>query len=120
MDGKKPANYLACIIRPPRSPNVDVGYTAEALAIELEIGKITFQDMCAADNKDWRQQLRASFQFEDYKNQLAAEFPNVDPSKIANFNFRSGKTNAQTESAQIAADATKQNAAKTADTAQSA
>src|ERR1700723_2305566 len=38
MDGKTPAQPLGCVVRPPRAPNVDIGYTAKALEIEMRLG----------------------------------------------------------------------------------
>lgn len=74
MDGQKPSNYLACTIRPPEGPDVDVGYTPEALAKERELGKVTFQEMCAADNRDWRNVLRENAELETFKESLCVQF----------------------------------------------
>jgi hypothetical protein len=83
MDGKKPADYLACIIRPPRAPNVDIGYTAQALALELEVGTKTIQDVYAERQQDWREQLRQIAETEGFINDLAKEF-GISPERIAN------------------------------------
>ncbi len=96
MDGKRPANYLGCVIRPPRAPNVDIGYTAQALALELEMGTKTFQDVCAERNLNWRDQLRESAECQAFKNELAKEF-NVDPNSISFTQFKSGPLDATKE-----------------------
>ena len=82
MDGKAPANALGCVVRPPRAPNVDIGYTAKALQIELQMGIKTIQDVYADKNEDWRTQLRQIAEAVAFINELAKEFK-VLPSQIS-------------------------------------
>jgi hypothetical protein len=82
MDGKAPANALGCVIRPPRAPNVDIGYTAKALQIELQMGIKTIQDVYADKNEDWRTQLRQIAEAVAFINDLATEFK-CQPSQIS-------------------------------------
>lgn len=82
MDGASPRDYIACIIRPPRAPNVDIGYTAQALQIELQLGTKTLQDVYAERQQDWRHQLRQIAETEAYINDLATEF-DIDPNRIS-------------------------------------
>lgn len=82
MDGNAPVDFPKVVIRPPRAPNVDIGYTAQALALELEIGAKTLQDVYAEKQQDWRVQLRQIAETEQFIDQLAAEY-GVDASRIA-------------------------------------
>jgi hypothetical protein len=86
---KIPARPHDCVIRPPRAPNVDVGYNANALALEMEMGKKSLQDVLATDNKDWRQHLREIAETEAFIDQLAKEF-SITPERIAFKQFKSG------------------------------
>ena len=74
MDGKTPSNPIGCVIRPPRSPNVDIGYTAKALEIELRLGIKTLQDTYADRNEDWRIQLRQIAESMAFVARLEKEF----------------------------------------------
>jgi hypothetical protein len=82
MDGKAPANPLGCVIRPPRAPNVDIGYTAKNVETELRLGIRTIQDTYADRNEDWRVQLRQIAEAAAFINDLAAEF-HCQPSQIS-------------------------------------
>lgn len=82
MDGQWPVDYLECVIRPPRAPNVDIGYTAKALQLELQMGVKTIQDVYAEKQQDWRVQLRQIAESEQYIDQLAQEF-GIDPQRIS-------------------------------------
>ena len=82
LDGKAPANPLVCVIRPPRAPNVDIGYTAKALQIELQMGITTLQDVYANKNEDWRTQLRQVAEAAAFIKELATEFE-VEPNQIS-------------------------------------
>lgn len=104
LDGKVPANFSSCVIRPPRAPNVDVGYTASALALEMEMGVKTLQDVCAEGNKDWRQHLREIAETEAYIDELGEEF-GIAPERIAFKNFKSGSIQAAKDTADAAATA---------------
>ena len=57
QDGETPDDHAEAVIRPPRSPNVDIGYTAKALEIELRLGVKTFQDVYAEKQQNWRVQV---------------------------------------------------------------
>ena len=82
LDGKAPGNPLGCVIRPPRAPNVDIGYTAKALQIELQMGITTLQDVYANKNEDWRTQLRQVAEAAAFIKELATEFE-VEPNQIS-------------------------------------
>lgn len=82
MDGKTPDDYLECIIRPPRGPNVDIGYTAKALQLEMQMGVKTIQDVYAEKQEDWRVQLRQIAEAEQFIDQLATEF-GITPERIS-------------------------------------
>ena len=74
LDGDVPDNALECVIRPPRAPNVDIGYTAAALETELKVGTRTYQDVFAERQQDWRHQFRQAAESAAYLKQLAKEF----------------------------------------------
>ena len=57
QDGATPDDHMEVVIRPPRSPNVDIGYTAKALEIELRLGVKTIQDVYAEKQQNWRVQV---------------------------------------------------------------
>lgn len=82
LDGPVPSNPYGCVIRPPRAPNVDIGYTAQALETELRIGAKTIQDVYADRNEDWRTQLRQIAESVNFINQLATEYK-CEPSQIS-------------------------------------
>lgn len=82
LDGQVPANPFGCVIRPPRAPNVDIGYTAKALQTELQMGIKTIQDVYADKNEDWRVQLRQVAEAAAFINELGKEFK-CQPSQIS-------------------------------------
>lgn len=82
LDGQAPADFMECIIRPPRAPNVDIGYTAKALQLEMQMGVKTIQDVYAEKQEDWRVQLRQIAEAEQYIDQLATEF-GITPDRIS-------------------------------------
>ena len=82
LDGKTPANPLQCVIRPPRAPNVDIGYTAKALEIEMRLGIKTIQDVCADKNEDWHVVLRQVAESMAYIKRLETEF-GLQPGQIS-------------------------------------
>lgn len=67
----KPEDWQFCAIRPPRAPNVDVGYNASALATALANGTETYQDLFAAMGKDWREQFDESGEAAKYMFDLS-------------------------------------------------
>jgi hypothetical protein len=82
LDGKAPASPLGCVVRPPRAPNVDIGYTAKALQLELQMGITNIQDVYANKNEDWRTQLRQVAEAAAFIKELATEFE-VEPNQIS-------------------------------------
>lgn len=76
-------DMFKCEIRPPRAPNVDIGRNAQALILELEAGTVTYQDVFAERQQDWRDQFRQSAEAAAYIQKLSKEF-GVPPEAIAN------------------------------------
>lgn len=74
MDGEFPADYLGVIIKPPRAPNVDVGYTAKAEEIKLRLGIKTVPDVYSEQQMDWRLKTREAFEYQKYLDDCAKEF----------------------------------------------
>ena len=81
MDGECPADFCAVFIRPPRKPNVDIGYTAKALETELQLGTKTLPDVYAEKQMDFRVKLREIAEAQKYVKDRAAEF-GVEASQI--------------------------------------
>ena len=81
MDARAPLDFALCIIRPPRAPNVDIGYTAKAAEIELRLGIKTMPDVYAEKQQDYRVQTRQIAQYLAFVKQVAAE-EGVDPGQI--------------------------------------
>lgn len=81
IDGETPQDYTAVVIRPPRAPNVDIGYTAKALEIELTLGVKTIPDVYAEKQQDFRQKTREIAEYLKYVKDLAEEFE-VEPNQI--------------------------------------
>jgi hypothetical protein len=82
LDGETPESPLSCVIRPPRAPNVDIGYTAQALELEMQLGVRPLQDVYADRNEDWRVQTRQIAEAAAFIKKLAKEF-DVEPSQIS-------------------------------------
>lgn len=78
----RPEDFLEVVIRPPRAPNVDIGRNAQALILELEAGTVTYQDIFAERQQDWRKEFRQSAEAAAYLKALAVEF-DVDVADIA-------------------------------------
>lgn len=91
---KMPMNSARSVIRPPRAPNVDIGYTAKELALELELGTKTYQDVYAERQQDWRYQFRQIAESEAYISKLAKEF-GIEPEQIANKLLQTQKSQPQ-------------------------
>lgn len=81
MDGATPPDAHQCLIRPPRAPNVDIGYTAKALEIEMRLGIKCPQDVFADKGQDWRQQVWQMGEFIQYVNEVAKQ-TGTDPNQI--------------------------------------
>jgi capsid protein len=73
LDGA-PDDWYRVNIRPPRSPNVDVGRNSQAMLAELEAGTRTFQDICAELGHDWRDVLRQKAEEAAFIQQLSEEY----------------------------------------------
>jgi hypothetical protein len=91
-----PQDYLASFIRPPRSPNVDIGYTAKALEIEVRLGVKTLPDVYAEKQQDWRQKLREIAETINYVNELADEY-DVDAGQITSLAIEQAVTDPKTD-----------------------
>ena len=81
MDAKIPDDAHVCLIRPPRAPNVDIGYTAKALEIEMRLGVKNPQEFFADRGQDWRTQTRQMAEYIQYVQALEKEF-NLQPGQI--------------------------------------
>jgi Phage portal protein, lambda family len=81
MDAKVPTDAHVCLIRPPRAPNVDIGYTAKALEIELRLGVKNPQEVFADKGQDWRTQTRQMAEYITYVQALEKEF-GLQPGQI--------------------------------------
>jgi hypothetical protein len=81
LDGEAPEDPIAVVIRPPRAPNVDVGYTAKSLETELKLGVKTIPDVYAEKQQDFRQKAREIAEYLKYVRELSEEF-GVDPGAI--------------------------------------
>lgn len=81
LDAKLPEDTQTCLIRPPRAPNVDIGYTAKALEIEMRLGVKNPQEFFADRGQDWRTQTRQMAEYIQYVQALEKEF-NLQPGQI--------------------------------------
>jgi hypothetical protein len=81
LDAKTPDDAHVCLIRPPRAPNVDIGYTAKALEIEMRLGIRVPQDIFADKGQDWRTQTRQMAEYLTYVKKLEKEF-DLQPGQI--------------------------------------
>lgn len=61
---KAPADYNACEIHPPDGPDVDIGYTAQSLATEMELGVTNLAQVCGRRGISWRSMIRQTAQIE--------------------------------------------------------
>ncbi len=74
LDGKPPEDCLEVYIRPPRAPNVDIGRNSAAMLAELKAGTLTYQDIFAERQQNWRVQFRQAAECAAYLKKLANEF----------------------------------------------
>lgn len=81
LDGEWPEDFAAVFIRPPRKPNVDIGYTAKAEDMQLRNGTKTLPDVYAEKQMDFRVKLREIAEAAKYVDDLATEF-GIDASRI--------------------------------------
>jgi len=77
-----PADWMRVNVRPPKSPNVDVGRNSSAMISELEAGVLTYETIMGDSGEDWRDYLRQRAIERRYIRDLAEEF-DVDPQEIA-------------------------------------
>lgn len=56
----EPKDWAKVNVRPPRSPNVDVGRNSKAMLDELEAGARTMEDVWAECGEDWRERGQQS------------------------------------------------------------
>lgn len=81
QDGATPYDHAQVVIRPPRAPNVDIGYSAKSLETELLLGVKTVQDVYAEKQMDWRVQTRQIAEYLSEVKKLAKEF-GIEPGQI--------------------------------------
>lgn len=74
MDGKIPKDFLEVFIRPPRAPNVDIGRNSAAMLAELAAGTLTYQDVFAERQQNWRTQFKQAAECAAYLKKLAVQF----------------------------------------------
>lgn len=77
-----PEDWRRVSVRPPRTPNVDVGRNSQALLSELGAGIRTFEDVCSEMGFDWRERLRQKAAEAAYVKALCKEF-DIDASQIS-------------------------------------
>lgn len=82
MDGA-PKDWYAAVIRPPRSPNVDVGRNSAAMCAELDKGVRTFQDIYAEAGMDWREQVEQRAKEAKFILDMAKKYEGVTPAMIS-------------------------------------
>jgi hypothetical protein len=89
--GKKiPADHAACEIHPPDSPDVDIGYTDQGMAIRMELGTTNLARECGRMKVNWRTHIRQTAQVEAAIDQMAKDY-GVTPERISYKLFKSGK-----------------------------
>lgn len=81
LDGPIPADYHCVFIRPPRKPNVDVGYTAQQLETELLLGARTMPDVYAEKQQDFRVKTVEIAEYLKFVQDTAAKY-GVQPGQI--------------------------------------
>jgi hypothetical protein len=74
QDGVAPDDHHRVVIRAPRAPNVDIGYTAKNLETELGLGVKTMQDVYAERQQDWREQTVQIAEYLAFVKKTAAKF----------------------------------------------
>jgi hypothetical protein len=86
-----PTDYNACEIHPPDGPDVDIGYTAQSLAIEMELGVTNLAQVCGRRGLSWRSLIKQSAQIQK-AIQDEAIAAGVTPESISFHLMKSGKT----------------------------
>ena len=93
---KIPADHAACEIHPPDSPDVDIGYTAQGLAIEMELGTTNLAQVLGRRKSSWRSFIRQTAQIEAAIDAEAAA-AGIDPARISSKLFKTGRAIAMEE-----------------------
>lgn len=75
-------NFENVTVRPPKSPDVDVGRNSKALISEYQAGLRTAQDIFGEAGQDWREQFEQKAREAQLINELAKEYE-VEPDDIA-------------------------------------
>jgi hypothetical protein len=81
LDGDTPEDYSDIVIRPPRAPNVDIGYTAKALELELKLGVKTVPRVYAEKQEDFRIATIEIIEYLKFVKEKATE-AGVDPAQV--------------------------------------
>lgn len=76
-----PADWTRCNIRPPRSPNVDIGRNSAAVIADLESGLTTLEEQYGLRGMDWRGQVRQRGREEQFIDRVAADLK-LSPDRI--------------------------------------
>lgn len=79
-----PADWYACTIQAPQSPDVDKFYNSSATIAELEAGTLNFGMVFGPRGKDWQVELRNKAIQVKFIKDLAAEY-GLDPAEISAF-----------------------------------
>jgi heme oxygenase len=91
-----PTDHDACEIHPPDGPDVDIGYTAQSLAIEMELGATNLAQICGRRKLNWRTVVRQTAQIEAAIDK-EAEAAGIDPARISSKLFKTGRAIAMEE-----------------------
>lgn len=76
-----PADWTKVAIRPPRSPNVDIGRNSAATIADLESGLTTLEEQYGMRGMDWRAQVRQRAREEQFINSVAVD-AGLSPDRI--------------------------------------
>lgn len=96
MDGAWPEDYCAVFIRPPRKPNVDIGYTAKAVETEVKLGIRTIPDIYAEKQQDWRVKTIEICEYLKFVKDQAKQFE-VDPANVTDLLTQDATQNPEAE-----------------------
>jgi hypothetical protein len=81
LDGDWPVDFTEVFIRPPRKPNVDIGYTAKAVETEVRLGIRTIPDIYAEKQQDWRVKTIEINEYLKFVRETAISYGN-DPAHV--------------------------------------
>ncbi len=79
---KPPADYNACDIAPPDSPDVDIGYSAQAEATAMELGSTNLAQVLGRKKINWRRFIRQTAQIQQAINEEAKAY-GIKPEDIS-------------------------------------